>query len=262
MKKLILTMIYTFPVVVLVFALGQNLTSTTTTFLNEENIKKSTIERESDNYPKTPIEDKTNYNDNKQNETDNDHSSNVSTNKKNSAKIKIPKESNTCINVLLICTDNNLKNPRNKFSVCSIDSGNNRIKLIPIPESTYINVDKMRHCKLSDTYAWGNNTDLVLHSINSKFEANITKVVEVNTESVSEISKKLKDMDIDMSEDKILEYLNETKITKAMIEDFKSIPVFKYPKLISCMRPYFKTNIDTASLIKYGIITYRILGNK
>ncbi len=33
-------------------------------------------------------------------------------------------------------------------------------------------------------------------------------------------------------------------------------------KLISCMRPYFKTNIDTASLIKYGIITYKILANK
>ena len=64
-----------------------------------------------------------------------------------------------------------------------------------------------------------------------------------------------------MTEEKLLEYLNETKVSKAMAEDIKSIPIFKYPKLISCMKPYIKTNMDTPSLIKYGIITYKIVSH-
>ena len=60
----------------------------------------------------------------------------------------------------------------------------------------------------------------------------------------------------------LLKYLNETKVSKAIAEDIKSTPILKYPKLVSCMKPYIKTNMDTASLIKYGIITYKIVSHK
>ena len=168
-------------------------------------------------------------------------------------------------NILVICTvpsDNSFENPPDKFSVLSLDSANNKISFIPIPLDTYVNIPNVGYKKLGDTYSWGQNTDLLLNAIETKFNAHITKVIEINAESLSEMSDKLNEMGIDMTEEKLLKYLNETKVSKDMAEDIKSIPIFKYPKLVSCMKPYIKTNMNTASLIKYGIITYKIFSHK
>ena len=143
----------------------------------------------------------------------------------------------------------------------SLDSANNKILFTPIPLDISVDIPGIGSKKLSDTYSWGDNTDLLLEAIKSKFDTNITRVIEINTESISEMTEMFNEMGIDMTEEKLLEYLNETKVSKAMAEDIKSIPIFKYPKLISCMKPYIKTNMDTASLIKYGIITYKIVSH-
>ena len=182
----------------------------------------------------------------------------------NTSNIKIPKESDTLTNILVICTvpsDNSLQNPPDKFSVLSLDSANNKILFTPIPLDISVDIPGIGSKKLSDTYSWGDNTDLLLEAIKSKFDTNITRVIEINTESISEMTEMFNEMGIDMTEEKLLEYLNETKVSKSMAEDIKSIPIFKYPKLISCMKPYIKTNMDTASLIKYGIITYKIVSH-
>ena len=246
MKKLIFTMIYTIPVVLLVFVLGRNLTLDDNTLL-ESQTQTNTYTTQKESVPKetSTIKDTKQKSD-------------------NTSNIKIPKESDTLTNILVICTvpsDNSLQNPPDKFSVLSLDSANNKILFTPIPLDISVDIPGVGSKKLSDTYSWGDNTDLLLEAIKSKFDTNITRVIEINTESISEMTEMFNEMGIDMTEEKLLEYLNETKVSKAMAEDIKSIPIFKYPKLISCMKPYIKTNMDTASLIKYGIITYKIVSH-
>ena len=242
MKKLIFTMIYTIPVVLLVFVLGRNLTLDDSTLLESQS-KTNTYTTQKESVPKETSTIK----ETKQKKDNLEQSVEVEKDTKqeksdNTSNIKIPKESDTLTNILVICTvpsDNSLQNPPDKFSVLSLDSANNKILFTPIPLD--ISVD--------------------IPGIGSKFDTNITRVIEINTESISEMTEMFNEMGIDMTEEKLLEYLNETKVSKAMAEDIKSIPIFKYPKLISCMKPYIKTNMDTASLIKYGIITYKIVSH-
>lgn len=261
MKKLILTMIYTIPTVILVFALGQNLNSNNNLFLESET--KSNFQTKQDtSLPKETsitkeINKKDNLKDNTKSKTEN-KKENLDT----TSNIKIPKESDKLTNILLLCTipnDSSFENPPDKFSILSLDSANNKISFTTIPLDTYVNIPNVGLKKLSDTYSWGENTDLLLKAIESKFDTNITKVIEINTQSISEIIAIFNEIGIEMTEEKFLEYLNETKVSKSMAETIKSIPIYKYPKLISCIKPYIKTNINTANLIKYGIITYKIV---
>ena len=264
MKKLIFTMIYTIPVVLLVFVLGRNLTLDDNTLLDSQTQTKTYTKQEESVPKETSVIKET-----KQKKDNLEQSGKVKKDTKqeksdNTSNIKIPKESDTLTNILVICTvpsDNSLQNPPDKFSVLSLDSANNKILFTPIPLDISVDIPGIGSKKLSDTYSWGDNTDLLLEAIKSKFDTNITRVIEINTESISEMTELFNEMGIDMTEEKLLEYLNETKVSKAMAEDIKSIPIFKYPKLISCMKPYIKTNMDTASLIKYGIITYKIVSH-
>lgn len=264
MKKLIFTMIYTIPVVLLVFVLGRNLALDDNTLLESQTQTKTYTKQEESVPKETSIIKNT-----KQKKDNLEQSAEVKKDTKQeksdtTSNIKIPKESDTLTNILVICTvpsDNSLQNPPDKFSVLSLDSANNKILFTPIPLDISVDIPGVGSKKLSDTYSWGDNTDLLLEAIESKFDAHITRVIEINTESISEMTEMFNEMGIDMTEEKLLEYLNETKVSKAMAEDIKSIPIFKYPKLISCMKPYIKTNMDTASLIKYGIITYKIVSH-
>ena len=272
MKKFIFSLIYTIPVVLLVVALGNNL-SIDNPFLEQQTKQESYSKRDSSDTKETSI-NKTTKNDrsledknklHNKNQSDTNNKTKDNSKKDSSSNITIPKESDTLTNILVICTvpsDNSFENPPDKFSVLSLDSANNKISFIPIPLDTYVNIPNVGYKKLGDTYSWGQNTDLLLNAIETKFNAHITKVIEINAESLSEMSDKLNEMGIDMTEEKLLKYLNETKVSKDMAEDIKSIPIFKYPKLVSCMKPYIKTNMNTASLIKYGIITYKIVSHK
>lgn len=271
MKKLIFSIIYTIPVVVLVLALGTNLTSTDSPFLASQTKQESYSKHDSSTSKEASINKANPKNENSLKDKKTLHN-NESNNKEKettktdtSSNIKIPKESDKLTNILVICTipsDNSFENPPDKFSVLSLDSANNKITFTPIPLDTYVDIPGVGYKKLDDTYSWGDNTDLLLKAIETKFNAPITKVVEINAASLSEMSDELNKIGIDMTEEKLLKYLNETKVSKAMAEDIKSIPIFKYPKLVSCMKPYIKTNMDTASLIKYGIITYKIVSHK
>ncbi|MBU5337350.1 LCP family protein [Intestinibacter bartlettii] len=269
MKKLIFTMIYTIPVVLLVVALGNNFTSNSNTFLGPQTKQDSYTNKDSSSSKEAAItkestKNQDNLSDNKVSQNKN-NSTNKEKNKSNAtSKIKIPKECDTITNILLVCTvpnDNSFENPPDKFSVLSLDSANNKISFIPIPLDTDVDIPGVGTKKLGDTYSWGDNTDLLLKAIESKFDAHITKVIEINTESLSEITDIFNDMGVEMTEDKLLEYLNETTVSKSMADDIKSIPIFKYPKLVKCMKPYIKTNMNTTSLIKYGIMTYRIVSH-
>ena len=271
MKKFIFSLIYTIPVVLLVVALGNNL-SIDNPFLEQQTKQESYSKRDSSDTKETSI-NKTTKNDSSledknklhnKNQSDTNNKTKDNSKKDSSSNITIPKESDTLTNILVICTvpsDNSFENPPDKFSVLSLDSANNKILFTPIPLDISVDIPGIGSKKLSDTYSWGDNTDLLLEAIKSKFDTNITRVIEINTESISEMTEMFNEMGIDMTEEKLLEYLNETKVSKAMAEDIKSIPIFKYPKLISCMKPYIKTNMDTASLIKYGIITYKIVSH-
>ncbi len=272
MKKFIFSLIYTIPVVLLVVALGNNL-SIDNPFLEQQTKQESYSKRDSSDTKETSI-NKTTKNDSSledknklhnKNQSDTNNKTKDNSKKDSSSNITIPKESDTLTNILVICTvpsDNSFENPPDKLSVLSLDSANNKISFIPIPLDIYVNIPNVGYKKLGDTYSWGQNTDLLLNAIETKFNAHITKVIEINAESLSEMSDKLNEMGIDMTEEKLLKYLNETKVSKDMAEDIKSIPIFKYPKLVSCMKPYIKTNMNTASLIKYGIITYKIVSHK
>lgn len=261
MKKLILTMIYTIPTVILVFALGQNLNSNNNLFLESQTKPNFQTEQNTPLPKETSITKEINIKDNLKDNT----KSNIENKQEKSnttSNIKIPKESDKLTNILLLCTipnDNSLENPLDKFSILSLDSANNKIFFTPIPLDTYVNIPNVGLKKLSDTYSWGENTDLLLKALESKFDINITKVIEINTESISEITALFNKLGIEISEEKLLEYLNETKVSESMVETIKSIPIYKYPKLISCIKPYIKTNINTANLVKYGIITYKIV---
>ena len=207
MKKLIFTMIYTIPVVLLVFVLGRNLTLDDNTLLESQS-KTNTYTTQKESVPKETSTIK----DTKQKKDDLEQSVEVEKDTKqeksdNTSNIKIPKESDTLTNILVICTvpsDNSLQNPPDKFSVLSLDSANNKILFTPIPLDISVDIPGIGSKKLSDTYSWGDNTDLLLEAIKLKFDTNITRVIEINTESISEMTEMFNEMGIDMTEEKLL----------------------------------------------------------
>ena len=196
MKKLIFTMIYTIPVVLLVFVLGRNLTLDDSTLLESQS-KTNTYTTQKESVPKETSTIK----ETKQKKDNLEQSVEVEKDTKqeksdNTSNIKIPKESDTLTNILVICTvpsDNSLQNPPDKFSVLSLDSANNKILFTPIPLDISVDIPGIGSKKLSD------NTDLLLEAIKSKFDTNITRVIEINTESISEMTEMFNEMGIDMT---------------------------------------------------------------
>ena len=61
------------------------------------------------------------------------------------------------------------------LSLIHIYSANNKILFTPIPLDISVDIPGIGSKKLSDTYSWGDNTDLLLEAIKSKFDTNITR---------------------------------------------------------------------------------------
>lgn len=119
------------------------------------------------------------------------------------------KEEDNVINILLLGTDkydSDTLTASDATMILTLDTVNNRIKLCSIMRDTYVEVPGQDPCNINDVIIKG-GPELTLKTINTNFNLQIDKFVQVNLNSLPKIIDILGGVEINVTEEEI-PYIN------------------------------------------------------
>lgn len=120
------------------------------------------------------------------------------------------KEEENVINILLLGTDkyeSDTLTASDATMILTLDTVNKRIKLCSIMRDTYVEVPGQDPCNINDVIIKG-GPELTLKTINSNFNLQIDKFIQVNLNSLPKIIDILGGIEINITSDE-LKYINE-----------------------------------------------------
>jgi len=180
--------------------------------------------------------------------------------------------------------DDDLVGRSDSIMILTLDSVHNKIKLSSIMRDSYVNIDGHGMDKINHAYAFG-GAELALKTLNDNFDLNISDVMIVNFNSVTNIIDKIGGVIINITEEEVphiagisasgeqllngnqalaysrIRYATggdykrterQRTVVNAIFNTLRNTQLTKYPELVNEFLPYIKTNMSSSTLLTLG----------